>query len=124
MSAQLLCLCDLIQFLQIIAEVKTGAPYKVDKVGNVHVSIGKEDFSDEDLKANLEAFMKTIIDNRCNPPCWRAMQAMTYMAIVLFPDNQHVLIRKHQIAPELTCLVCHFFFSRLAGRRESRSPTW
>jgi large subunit ribosomal protein L1 len=45
-----------------VEEVKAGrVEYRTDTFGNVHGDIGKASFSEEDLLANLEAFVATII---------------------------------------------------------------
>ena len=45
-----------------VEEIKAGKiEYRVDKVGNVHVPIGKVSFSAEQLVENLQAFYDTII---------------------------------------------------------------
>ena len=48
-----------------ISEVKAGrVEYRTDSFGNVHGVIGKVSFSEEDLLANLDAFVSTIIKLR------------------------------------------------------------
>jgi large subunit ribosomal protein L1 len=45
-----------------VKEIKAGKiEFRVDKTGNVHAPIGKVSFSGEQLAANLEAFMETIV---------------------------------------------------------------
>lgn len=47
---------------QAVLDAKAGKlEYRTDSYGNVHGIIGKVSFSDEDLIANLDAFVKTII---------------------------------------------------------------
>ena len=47
---------------QAVLDAKAGKlEYRTDSYGNIHGIIGKVTFSDEDLKANLDAFVKTII---------------------------------------------------------------
>ena len=47
---------------QAVLDAKAGKlEYRTDSYGNVHGIIGKVSFSDEDLMANLDAFVKTII---------------------------------------------------------------
>lgn len=47
---------------QAVLDAKAGKlEYRTDSYGNIHGIIGKASFSDEDLKANLDAFVKTII---------------------------------------------------------------
>ncbi|MBR4617837.1 MAG: 50S ribosomal protein L1 [Bacilli bacterium] len=48
-----------------VEEAKAGrVEYRTDSFGNVHAVIGKVSFSEEDLKANLEAFVQNIIKIR------------------------------------------------------------
>ena len=48
-----------------VSEAKAGrVEYRTDSFGNVHSVIGKVSFSEEDLKANLEAFVQNIIKIR------------------------------------------------------------
>ena len=45
-----------------VEEVKAGkVEYRTDSFGNVHGIIGKASFSEEDLLANLEAFVAQIL---------------------------------------------------------------
>lgn len=45
-----------------VSESKKGkVDFKIDKAGNIHVSVGKKSFSDEALLANLAAIMEAII---------------------------------------------------------------
>ena len=45
-----------------VKEIKAGKiEFRVDKTGNVHAPIGKVSFSGEQLAANLDAFMETIV---------------------------------------------------------------
>ena len=45
-----------------VREIKAGKiEFRVDKTGNVHAPIGKVSFSEEQLAANLEAFMDQIV---------------------------------------------------------------
>ena len=47
---------------QAVLDAKAGKlEYRTDSYGNIHGIIGKVSFSDEDLKSNLDAFVKTII---------------------------------------------------------------
>lgn len=47
---------------QAVLDAKAGKlEYRTDSYGNIHGIIGKASFSDEDLKSNLDAFVKTII---------------------------------------------------------------
>ena len=47
---------------EAVKQVKAGrVEYRTDSFGNVHGVIGKVSFSEEDLIANLDAFMSTII---------------------------------------------------------------
>ena len=47
---------------QAVLDAKAGKlEYRTDSYGNVHGIIGKVSLSDEDLKENLDAFVKTII---------------------------------------------------------------
>ena len=51
-----------------IDELKKGrVEYKLDKTWNIHVVVGKLDFSNEDLSENIEVLLKTIKDNK---PSW------------------------------------------------------
>ena len=51
--------------VKAIEEVKAGrVEYRTDSYGNIHGIIGKVSFSDEDLLANLEAFVTHIIKLR------------------------------------------------------------
>ena len=44
-----------------VREFKAGKlEYRTDPTGNVHVGVGKRSFSDEDLTANIEAFIEHI----------------------------------------------------------------
>jgi large subunit ribosomal protein L1 len=48
-----------------ISDIKKGKiSYRVDKVGNVHVGIGKVSFSESQIKENLLAFMDAIVRAR------------------------------------------------------------
>ena len=48
-----------------ISEIKKGrVEYKLDKTGNIHVGIGKADFSDEQLADNISALLKSMIENK------------------------------------------------------------
>ena len=48
-----------------VKEIKAGKiEFRVDKTGNVHAPIGKVSFSGEQLAANLDAFMETIVKAR------------------------------------------------------------
>ncbi len=48
--------------VKAISEVKAGrVEYRTDSYGNIHAVIGKVSFSEEDLLANLEAFVSHII---------------------------------------------------------------
>jgi len=45
-----------------VREIKAGKiEFRVDRTGNVHAPIGKVSFSVEQLAANLEAFMETVL---------------------------------------------------------------
>ena len=47
---------------QAVIDAKAGrVEYRTDSYGNIHGIIGKASFSEEDLLANLDAFVKTII---------------------------------------------------------------
>lgn len=47
---------------QAVLDAKSGkVEYRTDSYGNIHGVIGKASFSEEDLLANLDAFVKTII---------------------------------------------------------------
>ena len=47
---------------QAVLDAKSGkVEYRTDSYGNIHGVIGKVSFSEEDLLANLDAFVKTII---------------------------------------------------------------
>ena len=51
--------------VKAIDEVKAGrVEYRTDSFGNIHGVIGKVSFSEEDLLANLDAFVSTIIKLR------------------------------------------------------------
>jgi large subunit ribosomal protein L1 len=44
-----------------VNEIKAGkVEYRVDKVGNIHVTIGKKSFSDEKLLENMRTIFETI----------------------------------------------------------------
>ncbi|MGM0435652.1 MAG: 50S ribosomal protein L1 [Bacillota bacterium] len=48
-----------------VEEIKAGkVEYRVDKVGNLHVTAGKVSFSNEDLQENIQAFIQTILGLR------------------------------------------------------------
>lgn len=48
---------------QTINEIKKGrVEFKLDKTGNVHVSVGKINFSDADLIENITTLLKTLSD--------------------------------------------------------------
>ncbi|HDS01407.1 MAG TPA: 50S ribosomal protein L1 [candidate division Zixibacteria bacterium] len=48
-----------------VSDIKKGKiAYRVDKVGNVHVGIGKVSFSESQIKENLLAFMDAIVRAR------------------------------------------------------------
>lgn len=48
-----------------VSDIKKGKiSYRVDKVGNVHVGIGKVSFSESQIKENLLAFMDAIVRAR------------------------------------------------------------
>ena len=50
---------------QAVLDAKAGKlEYRTDSYGNIHGIIGKVSFSDEDLKENLDAFVKTIIKSK------------------------------------------------------------
>ncbi len=54
-----------VDVVKAIEEVKAGrVEYRTDSYGNIHGIIGKVSFSDEDLLANLEAFVTHIIKLR------------------------------------------------------------
>ncbi len=51
--------------VKTIDELKKGrVEYKLDKTGNVHVMIGKLDFTDEQLAENTTALLKALTDNK------------------------------------------------------------
>lgn len=48
-----------------ISEIKKGrVEYKLDKTGNVHVGIGKGNFSDEQLADNITALLKSMVEHK------------------------------------------------------------
>ncbi len=50
-----------------VKEIKAGkVEFKVDKTGNIHVMVGKTDFTDEQLKENIKALVEAVI--RAKPP--------------------------------------------------------
>ena len=50
---------------QAIDEIKKWrVEFKLDKTGNVHVWVGKLSFSDEQLRENVEALLKALIENK------------------------------------------------------------
>ena len=54
-----------VDVVKAIEEVKAGrVEYRTDSYGNIHGIIGKVSFSDEDLLANLDAFVTHIIKLR------------------------------------------------------------
>ena len=54
-----------VEVVKAIEEVKAGrVEYRTDSYGNIHGIIGKVSFSDEDLLANLDAFVTHIIKLR------------------------------------------------------------
>jgi large subunit ribosomal protein L1 len=61
-----------------VGEIKAGKiEYRVDKTGNVHAPIGKVSFTEQQLEANLAAFMESIVKAR--PPAAKGvyLQAAT-----------------------------------------------
>jgi large subunit ribosomal protein L1 len=45
-----------------VKEIKAGKiEFRVDKTGNLHAPIGRVSFPVENLQANLEAFMETVV---------------------------------------------------------------
>lgn len=45
-----------------VREIKAGKiEFRVDKTGNVHAPVGKVSFSEQQLAANVQAFMDTIV---------------------------------------------------------------
>lgn len=50
-----------------VKEIKAGkVEFKVDKTGNIHVMVGKTDFTDEQLKENIRTLIEAVI--RAKPP--------------------------------------------------------
>lgn len=50
-----------------VKEIKAGkVEFKVDKTGNIHVMVGKTDFTDEQLKENIKTLIEAVI--RAKPP--------------------------------------------------------
>lgn len=48
-----------------VAEIKAGKiEFRVDKTGNLHAPIGRVSFPVENLEANLEAFMETVVRSK------------------------------------------------------------
>jgi large subunit ribosomal protein L1 len=55
-----------------VQEIKAGKiEFRVDKTGNVHAPIGRVSFPVENLQANLDAFMETVV--RAKPSASRGM---------------------------------------------------
>ncbi len=45
-----------------VEEIKAGkVEYRVDKVGNIHITVGKRSFSEDKIAENIQAFYETII---------------------------------------------------------------
>ena len=50
-----------------VKEIKAGkVEFKVDKTGNIHVMVGKTDFTDDQLKENIKTLVEAVI--RAKPP--------------------------------------------------------
>lgn len=59
-----------------VREIKAGKiEFRVDKTGNVHAPIGKRSFSAEQLEANYQAFMDTIV--RAKPAAAKGVYVRT-----------------------------------------------
>jgi large subunit ribosomal protein L1 len=59
-----------------VGEIKAGKiEYRVDKTGNVHAPIGKVSFTEQQLEANLAAFMESIVKAR--PPAAKGIYLQT-----------------------------------------------
>lgn len=55
------------ELAKTIAEIKKGrAEYKIDKQGSLHSAIGKVSMKEDDLKANLEAYLSAVSHSKPN----------------------------------------------------------
>jgi large subunit ribosomal protein L1 len=55
-----------------VREIKAGKiEFRVDKTGNLHAPIGRVSFPVENLEANMDAFMETVV--RAKPPASKGM---------------------------------------------------
>lgn len=80
-----------------VSEFKKGKlAFRVDKLGSIHVPIGKADFSDEKIAENFDAFMQEI--NRLKPSASKGQYLRTVaVSLTMGPGIKMdtVLVAKH-----------------------------
>ena len=73
---------------QMISEIKKWrVEFKLDKTGNVHVTVGKTDFSDDQLSENITKLIDTLQENKPAWVKWKLVQKVV-IAPTMWPGVQ------------------------------------